>query len=361
MLIERYDPLIGEMFQILDKDGNILDESLVPKLDEDLLKKFYEIMVLARSADEKAIRLQRQGRMGTYASCRGQEASQIGSVYAMGDSDWLFPTYRDIIASMVRGVPLENIFLYWMGNETGNRAPEGVNVVPVSIPVGTQTLHAVGAAWAAKIKGDDVATLVYFGDGGTSKGDFHEAMNFAGVFKTPTVFFCQNNQWAISVPRSRQTGSPTLAQKALAYGFQGVMVDGNDVLAVYVITREAIEKAHAGAGPTFIEAYTYRMGDHTTADDATRYREEKELKYWEDRDPIKRYRIYLEKIGIWNKAYEEKVLQEVDTLVDEAIRRAESVPGPSPEDIFRYTYEEMPWDLREQMEYLIEMERRGYR
>lgn len=354
MLLGRFDPLKGEMVQILDKDGRVVSPELVPNLSNDDLKTLYRFMVLSRAADDKAMKLQRQGRVGTYAPVKGQEAAEVGSAFAMRVSDWMFPTFREMAAILVKGMPLVSIFLYWMGNELGNAAPEGVNIFPISIPVGTQTLHAVGAAWAARIKGDDVATLVYFGDGATSEGDFHEAMNFAGVFQTPTVFFCQNNQYAISVPRARQTAAKTLAQKAIAYGFEGIQVDGNDILAVYAATKEAIDKAHAGGGSTFIEAYTYRLGHHTTADDATRYRTKEEVAFWEERDPIKRFQVYLKGKGLWDDEYEKRLLEEVTQLVDEATEKAEKWPVPSPEDIFKYTYAEMPWILKEQLANLLE-------
>jgi pyruvate dehydrogenase E1 component alpha subunit len=354
LLLGKYNPLKGEMVQILDKEGRVISPELVPDLNNDDLKTLYRFMLLSKVADDKALKLQRQGRFGTYAPVRGQEASEVGSAYALPASDWMFPTFREAAAMLVKGMPLEYIYLYWMGNELGNAAPEGINIFPISIPVGTQPLHAVGTAWAAKIKGDDVATLVYFGDGGTSEGDFHEAMNFAGVFQTPTVFFCQNNQYAISVPRIKQTAANTLAQKAIAYGFEGVQVDGNDILAVYAVTKEAIDKAHAGGGPTFIEAYTYRLSHHTTADDATRYRTKEEVAFWEERDPIKRFQVYLQGKGLWNTNYEEALVQEMSQLVDEATEKSENWPAPSPEDVFKYTYAEMPWTLKEQLANLVE-------
>ncbi len=194
--------------------------------------------------------------------------------------------------------------------------------------------------------------VCFFGDGGTSEGDFHEGLNFAGVMRTPNVFICQNNQWAISVPRERQTASKTIAQKAVAYGFPGIQVDGNDVLALYAATKEALERARKGEGPTLIESYTYRMGDHTTSDDATRYRLEKELQEWADRDPIARFRVYLTNRGLWGEEKEKALLEEVSAMVEEEVKKAESFPRPTLEDCFRHTYATMPDDLREQMEAL---------
>ena len=263
-LFEDYYPLKGKMFQILKPDGTV-HPGEKPPLNEKETFDLYKKMAFIRLADQRALMLQRQGRFGTYAPIWGQEACQVGSAYALRKADWVFPAFREIGATLMMGISLKNFFLYWMGNEMGSRAPEGINFMPVSVPVGTQTLHAVGAAWAAKLKGDPVVTLVFFGDGATSKGDFHEAMNFAGVFKTPTVFFCQNNQFAISVPRSLQTASKTIAQKAIAYGFDGIQVDGNDLFAVFAATKEAVEKARSGGGPTLIEGVTYRIKGLKTA------------------------------------------------------------------------------------------------
>jgi len=234
----------------------------------------------------------------------------------------------------------------------GSRAPEGINVMPVSVPVGTQTLHAVGLAWAAKLKGDKIITLVFFGDGATSKGDFHEAMNFAGVFKTPTIFFCQNNQFAISVPRSLQTASKTIAQKAIAYGFDGIQVDGNDLFAVFTATKEAVEKARSGGGPTLIEGVTYRFGPHTTADDPTKYRTEEEIEPWKSLDPLIRLRLYLKEKKLWNEGVENKLTGEAQKEIDQAVKEAEAIPTPEIEEIFNYVFAEMTPPLKEQMEYL---------
>ena len=349
-IIGVFDPLKEEMFQILDKDGNVVKEEFEPKLTDEELKKIYKYMVLTRVADDKAFKLQRQGRMGTYAQSKGQEATQIGIAQAMEKEDWFFPYFRDLGIQLMRGWPLNDFYLYWIGNERGQRLPDDVNNFTISVPVGTQIPHAVGAAWAAKIKGDKIAVLTTFGDGGTSEGDFHEGLNFAGVFQLPIVFVCQNNQYAISVPRKKQSASKTLAQKAIAYGFDGILVDGNDVLAVYVVVKEALDKARNGGEPTLIESYTYRMTDHTTSDDASRYRSEEEIKEWEEKDPIKRFKLYLKNKGIWDEKFEEEVQKEVTELVDKAVKDAEAVPIPEPEEIFKYNYAEMPWNLEEQLE-----------
>ncbi len=350
-LFEDYDPLTGKMFQILKPDGSLLPGKKPPLSDQETLT-LYQKMVSIRLADQRGLMLQRQGRFGTYAPIWGQEACQVGSTHALQKGDWVFPAFREIGAALMMGISLKNFYLYWMGNEMGSRAPEGINVLPVSVPVGTQTLHAVGAAWAAKIKGEKIVTLVFFGDGATSKGDFHEAMNFAGVFKIPTIFFCQNNQFAISVPRSLQTASKTIAQKAIAYGFEGIQVDGNDLFAVFTATKEAVEKARSGQGPTLIEGVTYRFGPHTTADDPTKYRTEEEVEPWKPLDPLVRLRYYLKGKGLWDEGVENKLTEEAQKEIDQAVKEAEAVPLPPVEEIFNYVFAEMTQPLKEQLEYL---------
>ena len=350
-LIEDYHPLKGKMFQILKPDGTLEPGGKPPLTDQETLA-LYQKMVFIRLADQRALSLQRQGRFGTYAPIWGQEACQVGSTYPLQKGDWVFPAFREIGAALMMGISLKNFYLYWMGNEIGSRSPEGINVMPVSVPVGSQTLHAVGAAWAAKIKGDKIVTIAYFGDGATSKGDFHEAMNFAGVFKTPTIFFCQNNQFAISIPRSLQTASKTIAQKAIAYGFDGIQVDGNDLFAVIMATQEAVEKARSGAGPTLIEGVTYRFGPHTTADDPTKYRKEEEIEPWKPLDPLVRLRLYLKGRGLWNEEVETRITEEAQKEIDQTVKEAEAVPTPEVEEIFKYVFAEMTPPLKEQLEYL---------
>lgn len=341
-----------EWLQILDEDGNC-DEELRPSLDDKQIKALYEWMVLARTFDEKAFKLQREGRLGTYASILGQEAAQIGSAYALRPSDWMFPAFREPGASFVRGLPMRMIFQYWAGDERGSEIPEGLNDFPITIPVATQIPIAVGVAMAAQSRNDPIAVMAYMGDGATSKGDFHEGLNFAGVFAAPVVFVCQNNQWAISVPRSRQSAAKTLAQKAIAYGFPGIQVDGNDVFAVYRATHEALDRARSGKGPTLIECLTYRLGDHTTADDASRYRSRDEVDRWKRKDPIERLRIYMEKGGLWNKAYDQTVRSEAKARVESAVHEEESFPPAEPLDMFRFTYLDMPAHLKEQMDSFV--------
>jgi pyruvate dehydrogenase E1 component alpha subunit len=270
----------------------------------------------------------------------------------MEKDDWTVWAFRELGNLIHRGVPLWRLYLYWMGNEEGSNYAEGQRITPSAVPVGSQVPHAVGIAYAGRYRGERSAVVCYFGDGATSEGEFHEGLNFAGVWKTPNLFVCQNNQWAISVPRVKQTAAKTLAQKAIAYGFPGIQVDGNDILAMYAASKEALDRARKGDGPTLIESYTYRMGDHTTSDDASRYRMEKELAEWTDRDPIKRFRIYLENKGIWSEDKDKALQEELSGIVEEAVKKAEAYPRPTLEDTFKFTYAEMTPDLLEQMEAL---------
>ncbi len=343
--------LENEPFRILDPEGRVVRKE-VPSLEEEDLLSIYRYMLLARRFDERCLRLQRQGRMGTYAPSSGQEATQVGSAYALRPQDWIFPSYREHATAIVRGLPMEFEIMFWQGNEEGSRIPNGVHIFTCSVPISTQILHAVGFAQAAKLRGEDLVTLCYFGDGGTSEGDFHEGLNFGGVFQAPTIFLCSNNQYAISFPWRKQTASETISQKAIAYGFEGVRVDGMDVLAVYEVTKRAVDKAAAGGGPTLIEAVTYRFGPHTTADDPTRYRDEKELAEWTARDPLIRYRLYLEGKKLWDDEKEENLESEIKEEVARAVEKAEGVPDRDVEEIFRYLYAEMTPRLKEQVERL---------
>jgi len=341
------------MFQILNEEGRVRPGA-EPSFDPSALRRMHKLMVLTRTADAKALKLQRQGRMGTYASSLGHEACQIGSAFPLRREDWLFPYFRDLGTYLARGYPLADYFHYWMGNEAGLRTPDGLNVYAFAIPVASQIPQAVGAALAAKLQKQPQAVLCTFGDGATSEGDFHEGLNFAGVFKTPSVFVCYNNQWAISTPRARQTASETIAQKAEAYGFPGVQVDGNDVLAVASTVGEALDRAHGGGGPTLVEAVTYRLGHHTTSDDATRYRTEDEVRAWEPRDPLRRFRAYLRAEGLLDEAAERRAEEAAAEAVEKAVAEAEARPPATIEDVFAYTYKEMPPALAEQMAALKE-------
>jgi len=345
-VIERFQV---NYLQILNENGNC-DERLMPPLNKKQIKEMYEYMILTRVFDDKALKLQRQGRLGTYAPTRGQEATQIGSAFAIKDDDMVFPAFRENGVFLVRGMPLDLLFQFWAGDERGMSIPKNVNIFPVAITVGAQLLHAVGYSMALKFKKNKAAAITYFGDGATSEGDFHEAMNFAGVFKAPCVFICQNNQYAISVPVEEQTASETLAQKAIAYGFSGIKVDGNDVFAVYKATLEALKKARAGKGPTLIECYTYRIGDHTTSDDAKKYRKESEVKKWELKDPILRLKKYMRKMKMFSEKYENEIKKTSEEQVEKALAKAEAVPKLKPEEIFDFIYSSLTQELSEQRE-----------
>ena len=348
------DPRDG-MVRILDEEGGVVGD--VPDLSEEELVAMYRHMKLARHFDERAVSLQRQGRMGTYPPLSGQEGAQIGSALALSEDDWMVPSYREHGAAMVRGLPLEQTLLYWMGDERGSLVPEDANVFTPAVPIASQIPHATGMAWADKLRhGDetDRAFLCYFGDGATSEGDFHEGLNFAGVFDTPNVFFCNNNQWAISVPREKQTNSETLAQKAVAYGFEGVQVDGMDPLAVYAATTEALEKARDPEEderrPTLVEAVQYRFGAHTTADDPTQYREDAEVEEWKARDPIPRLEAFLRGRGVLDDDRVETIEESVREEVADAIDAAESTVRPEPSSMFDHVHAEQPPELRRQAE-----------
>jgi pyruvate dehydrogenase E1 component alpha subunit len=343
------------------RDDGTVDPALDPDLGRPDLQFLFRKMLLLRALDEKAINLQRSGRIGFYVPCAGQEAAEIGSGFALKEGDWIFPSYRDHGVALLRGYPLSSLFGQLFGNTSdttkGRQMPNhwcdrSINLVSVSSPVATQLPQAVGAAYASKLRGEKVAAIAYFGDGGTSTGVFHVAMNFAGVYWTPTVFFCSNNQYAISVPVSRQTASDSIAQKAAAYGFEGVRVDGNDILAVTKVTRDALAKARAGGGPTLIEAVTYRMGPHSTADDPTRYRADEELAEWAKQDPVRRFTEYLKRAGIVDERMEEAVAEEVREEIGKAVNTCEAAPPVSPDSLVEDVYEEIPLHLAEQRKWL---------
>jgi pyruvate dehydrogenase E1 component alpha subunit len=334
------------MFGLLNPDGTVRDR-LPITLDE--MKALYADMVEARTYDTKSIAMQRQGRLATYAPFRGQEAAQIGAAAALHDDDWVVATYRDAALNWRAGYPWELLILGRTGDERGGEVPEGVNVLPPSITVGGHMIHAVGLSWAEKLAGSDRIALTSFGDGATSEGDFHEAMNFAAVYGTPTVFFCQNNGYAISYPTSEQTKSESIAVKAEAYGMPGIQVDGNDVVAVLVAVREAAALAREGEGPSLIEAVTYRLGPHTTADDPTRYRDDKEGSTWEERDPLERVRRLLENQDAWAPEWEADLERRAAETIESAVDWAESIPEPTFEEMFERMYARPTAPLREQV------------
>jgi pyruvate dehydrogenase E1 component alpha subunit len=340
-----------ESLQILDENGHLDAELAEGTLTDDDVASLYELMVINRVFDEAAFKLQRSGRMGTYAQCKGQEAVALGAAKALRRGiDHIVPYYRENAALFLHGLPMHQLLLHWMGDERGIAIPRKLAMNPLCVAIGAQTLHAVGIAWAIKLRQQDRIVLCFLGDGATSTGDFHEAMNFASLLKVPCVFCCANNGWAISVPRSRQTASVTLAQKALAYGMPAIQVDGNDLFAVYTAHRDAIARARRGEGPSFIEALTYRLGDHTTADDAGRYRDATEYEAALARDPLIRTRKYLESKGLWDDERQAALDQRAQIIVHEATEAALGVEKPGAEDLFRYTFEHLPDELVRQMQ-----------
>jgi pyruvate dehydrogenase E1 component alpha subunit len=340
-----------EYLYILDEKGQ-LDKKLEPDIPEDILLQLHRAMLLGRKFDERLLNLQRQGRIGTFPPIKGQEAAQLGAIAHLRPSDWMVPAFRETAAELWRGRSLESIIIYNNGYKEGIDIPENRNDMPISVPVGSQIIHAVGLGWAAKYRQKDDVAMTFFGDGATSHGDFHEGLNFAAVFQVPVIFVCQNNHWAISIPRSKQTRSKTLAQKAFAYGMQGIQVDGNDILAVYEAAREAVARARNGDGPTLIECVTYRLMMHTTADDPKRYRSDEEVEQWRRRDPLIRFEKYLLDKGVLSEEkrnqVESEVMDEIQTAVDRAEKQMEALGDPM--DMFDHVYADMPPHLKEQKE-----------
>jgi pyruvate dehydrogenase E1 component alpha subunit len=344
------------------RDDGTLDPAHDPGLSDDEVKFLYRHLVQTRQLDERFVALQRQGRIGFHVGSLGEEAAILGSAFAMRKQDWLFPCYREFGAALMRGLSLQKLCDNMFGNANdtvkGRQMPchytcKAVGWTSISSPVGTQITHAVGAAWAAKIRREDAASLVYFGDGATSSSDFHSGLNFAGVFHLPVVFLCRNNGWAISVPVERQTATHTFAEKAVAYGIPGVRVDGNDIFAVVSVTRRAVERGMRGEGPTLIEAITYRMGGHSTSDDPNRYRESEAVQAWAARDPIERVRSYLVQRGAWSDADDKNLRAEIDAGFRQAVGVAEKTPPPALESMFDDVYAKVPWHLAEQRAELV--------
>ncbi|RJO67100.1 MAG: pyruvate dehydrogenase (acetyl-transferring) E1 component subunit alpha [Myxococcales bacterium] len=337
-----------DYMQVLDEHGKV-DPKLEPKLSKDQLLVLYQSMVFARWADDRALKLQRQGRVGTIVLNSGQEAVSCAAALAMTEKDWFVPAFRELGGMLMRNVPLANFYIGFNGFEEGTASEGATRILPVCIPIASQLPHAVGLAYAMRYKGEkDSATVAFFGDGATSEGDFHEAMNFAGVWKVPVVFVCQNNHWAISVPVSKQTSSRTLAQKAIAYDIPGVQVDGNDALAVYRVVKEALDRARAGQGPTLIEAVTYRMLAHSTSDDPTRYRPDAEVEAWKKKDPIVRLKKYLLAKKILTAKLVERIDAEAKAKVEQAVADFEAKTDFKPDAAFDHVFGETHPNLEEQ-------------
>lgn len=332
-----------ERIEVMDADEDI-------DIDDEDVVELYKQMVIARKFDEKAFSLQRRGEISTYAPHKGQEAAQLGAMYVLEDEDWMVPSFRESAAFIGRGAPLHKLFRRWMGDANGQK--DLGNNLPVAIPVGTQNLHTAGIGMAMEKKDEDNIVLGFTGDGSTSQGDFHESLNFSGVFDAHSIFFVQNNQYAISLPREKQTKSETIAQKAIGHGIDGMQVDGNDLFAVIKAVREAAEKARKGE-PVLLEAVTYRLEDHTTSDDSTRYRDEEEVEEWKDKDPLKRLKNYMKENDIWKEEledFEDEAKDKVDDAADQAI----DTDDPEFDEMFDYVYGETPELLEKEKKQLKE-------
>ena len=342
-------------------DGRDIADAEVPDGlgDKDLIELF-RWLVLLRTFDERAVALQRQGRIGTYALYWGEEATQVGPLYACEDADWVFPSYRQNAIGTLRGVPAATVLAWWRGygGVHGFWNAREHRVAPICVPIATHLPHAVGLAWAAKIRGDRVASLSWFGDGATSEGDFHEAMNFAAVFKVATVFFCVNNQWAISTPLSRQMATQTIVEKAAAYSMPGIRVDGFDPIACWKVTRDALDRGRAGGGPTLIEAYCYRLGAHGTADDPRLYRDESEVERWRPLEPVERSAAFLKRLGVLDDETEQAIRDEAKQSIAAAVREMEAIAQPDQEILFEHVYAgRRPWTYAEGLAELEAIER----
>ena len=345
-----------ELYQVLDTEGNLRAEDT--DLDNERLLSAYKNMVLTRILDRRMVSLQRQGRMGTYVSCSGQEATQVGAVLGLSDKDWLFPMYRDLGMIVQMGVDVAEILNKLFGNSADtSRGRDLPNVFgwrkkrifSLAAPIASQVCPAVGFAIASRMQKDTIVALSSFGDGATSSSEFHTSLNFAGVYKAPVVFICENNQYAISVPVEKQTASSSIAVKAHAYGFNGIKVDGNDLLAVYETVRNAVDKARRGEGPTLVECFTYRLGSHSTSDDWKKYRTDSEVQEWKKRDPIERVRRYLQKKnGLWSDEQEKTLREQLETWINSEVEKAESLPPPGLESMFEDVFARKTWNLQEQ-------------
>lgn len=350
-----------DVVRALREDGS-LDPEHDPRLADGAVVALYQHMVLVRALDERMVTLQRQGRVGFHIGSLGEEAAILGSAAALRAEDWIFPCYREFGAALWRGMTLQSYVNNMFGNADdlakGRQMPDHVTAraarfASVSSPIGTQIPQAVGLAWAAQKRKDDRVALVYFGEGATSSAGFHDGLNFAGVFRTPTVFFCRNNGWAISVPTERQTASRSFAAKGVAYGVPGVRVDGNDVFAVLKVTRDAVARAAAGQGPTLVEAMTYRLSGHSTSDDPRAYRAEAAVEAWKKRDPLQRVHRHLVARGLWSEAHQGELEGRVGAQIHAAVVAAEKVGPPAPATLFDDVFGELPWHLAEQRARLL--------
>jgi pyruvate dehydrogenase E1 component alpha subunit len=351
-MFENYDPREGRLLSLLDESGKLARAPAGMEImsDEQALAA-HRTMVMSRQVDEWAVSLNRQGRMPTYVLNKGQEANAVGALMAVRPDDWFVPAFRELGGMLARGISLKQYYLYWYGNEWANHMPvEQFHMTPISVPVGSQMLHAVGLAWAEHYKGSDRIALSFMGEGASSEGDFHEACNLAGVWKAPVVIYAQNNHWSISLPWAKQSASATLAEKAFAYGFPGIRVDGNDVFAVYAAVRMAADWARAGKGPALIEGLTYRLGAHTTSDDPTKYRTDAEVKTWEARDPLVRLERYLIAKKLITDEEIAKLRESSLACAQSAFEEVEQAEDTTLEDTFSHLFAEMPPIMEAQLE-----------
>jgi len=344
-MFKEYNPIKKKQFQIIDNDGKIMNQKFMPKLSDNEILKAYKDMLFARTADLQIVSYQRQGRIYTYPPNYGQEAigGAIGKV--MAETDWLVPAFREMGAWLAKGVSLKEIFLYFMGHEDGSLLKNAKNMLPISVPIASQLTHAAGIAYEIKFHKKKDVVFAVVGDGGTSEGDFHEGLNFAGVWNVPVVFVVQNNQYGISTPFKIQTASDGIAIKAMAYGIEGIQVDGNDYFAMYQALKTAREHAAVGKGPVLIEAVTYRKGAHTTSDDPTKYRTKKEEESWEVKDPLKRLKSFLTDKKLFSEKEELKLISEYKKEIDRQFEEVEHNMNYPLDDVFQYLYEELPADL----------------
>lgn len=352
---------MDEPLRIIGNGTDVPDRDVPDGLTDKDLIELYRWLVLLRTFDERAVALQRQGRIGTYPLYWGEEGTQAGPLYACSDTDWVFPSYRQCAVATLRGAP-PSVILGWCrgyGGPAGFYNPRTYRVAPICVPIATHLPHAVGLAWAAKIRGEDTVSLAWIGDGGTSEGDFHEALNFASVFKTATVFVCVNNQWAISTPVTRQMATATVAEKAAAYAMPAERVDGFDPLACYDAARRAVQRAREGGGPSLIEAFCYRLGPHGTADDPLLYRDDREAERWRPLEPVGRMASFLARLGVLDDATRDGIAGEAKDRVAAAVRELEAIEPPGPEVLFDHVYAgERPWSLEEGLRELRALRRR---
>ena len=339
-------PAEGDVRRVIG-DGEAAPDGEVDGLGESDLLDLYRDLVLLRTYDERSLVYHRQGRIGTYAIFWGHEAMQVGAARALADEDWLFPSYRESAIGLLRGMPVETVLSWWRGHPAGWWDPREYGVASIAVPIATHVPHAVGFAWGKRLRGESACALVFFGDGATSEGAFHEGANFAAVMSAPVVLFCNNNQWAISTPLEAQTRAESLAAKAPGYGMPGVRVDGGDVLAVFETTREAVERARSGGGPTFVEALTYRCAPHGTADDPSSYIDAERVARERENECVGRYERYLHRLGVLDDTLVEEIRAEAREALRRGIAAAEALPEPDPKVVFTHAYAEPPPNLRD--------------